>query len=392
MCLALAASACALAATLGGRDYPSASAMQEALDRLHAGQNAQAEQTALALAQGLSPDAGRAWLVVAAARQQRQQYDSAQEAYKNFLAVCNSGSLREYAVRQIETCRQATARPAPVTPPSQKLDQARRAELAKVEQEVRTESSDHFVVRSHNAKLSKLIVAEAEAALTRICKLILGGQDYPNTVEIYVWADHQDYAAHAQDAPEWSGGCFSFATKDGLIGRRIDLTQLDDRGRFNAVILDRVLPHEMSHLVTREYFGDAPCPLFLNEGMAMLSESVVDNSRLLLAGAALAGDKKIPLEDLFLRDRQDLRDVSVFYAESYSLTSYLHSRLSPAQFKSLLEAVKSGCTMDDALHRVLYMPQDNSLLVALSLAWQKDAIEQAQYLRALAGDPQLLHR
>ena len=201
-------------------------------------------------------------------------------------------------------------------------------------------------------------------------------------MEIYVWADHQDYAAHAQDAPEWSGGCFSFATKDGLIGRRIDLTQLDDRGRFNAVILDRVLPHEMSHLVTREYFGDAPCPLFLNEGMAMLSESVVDNSRLLLAGAALAGDKKIPLEDLFLRDRQDLRDVSVFYAESYSLTSYLHSRLSPAQFKSLLEAVKSGCTMDDALHRVLYMPQDNSLLVALSLAWQKDAIEQAQYLRA----------
>ena len=48
--------------------------------------------------------------------------------------------------------------------------------------------------------------------------------------------------------------------------------------------------------------------------------------------------------------------------------------------------------MDDALHRILYMPQDNSLLVALSLAWQKDAIEQAQYLRALAGDAQLLHR
>ena len=391
MCLALAVGACALAATLGVRDSGN-SAMQDALDRLRVGQAAQAEQAAVALAQAQSPEASRAWLVVAAARQQLHQYDSAQEAYKNFLTTCNSGSLREYAVRQIESCRQAAAKTGPLTPPSQKLDQAHRAELAKVEQEIRTESSDHFVVRSHNAKLSKLIVVEAEAALTRICKLILGGQDYPNTVEIYIWTDHQDYASHAQDAPEWSGGSYSFATKDGLIGRRIDLMQLDDRGRFNVLMLDRVLPHEMSHLVTREYFGDAPCPLFLNEGMAMLSESVVDNSRLLLAGAALAGEKKIPLEELFLQTRQDLQDVNVFYAESYSLAGYIHSRLSPAQFKALLEAVKNGCTMDDALHRVLYMPQDNSLLVALSLAWQKDAIEQAQYLRALAGDAQLLQR
>jgi hypothetical protein len=392
MCLALAVAACALAATLGGRDFSSNSAMQDALERLRAGQPAQAEQAAVALAQAQSPEASRAWLVAAAARQQLHQYDSAQEAYKNFLATCNSGNLREYAVRQIESCRQAALKTPALTPPSQKLDQAHRAELAKVEQEVRTESSDHFVVRSHNAKLSKLIVTEAEAALARICKLILGGQDYPNTVEIYIWTDHEDYASHAQDAPEWSGGSYSFATKDGLIGRRIDLMQLDDRGRFNVLILDRVLPHEMSHLVTREYFGDAPCPLFLNEGMAMLSESVVDNSRLLLAGAALAGEKKIPLEDLFLQTRQDLQDVNVFYAESYSLAGYLHSHLNPAQFKALLEAVKNGCTMDDALHRVLYMPQDNSLLVGLSLAWQKDSIEQAQYLRALAGDAQLIQR
>jgi hypothetical protein len=392
MCLALAVGACALAAGLGGRDFAGASAMQEALERLRAGQPAQAEQLAVALAQSQSADASRAWIVAAAARQQLHQYDSAQEAYKNFLASCNSGNLREYAVRQIECCRQAAAKPTALTPPSLKLDQARRAELAKVEQEVRTESSDHFVVRSHNAALSKLLVAEAETALTRICKLILAGQDYPNTVEIYVWTDHQDYALHAQDAPDWSGGSYSFATKDGLIGRRIDLMQLDDRGRFNVVMLDRVLPHEMSHLVTREYFGDAPCPLFLNEGMAMLSESVVDNGRVLLAGAALAGDNKIPLEDLFLQTRQDIRDVNVFYAESYSLAGYLHSRLTPAQFKAMLESIKSGCTMDDALHRVLVMPQDNSLLVALSLAWQKDAIEQSQYLRALAGDAPLIHR
>jgi hypothetical protein len=392
MCLALAAGACALAASLGGRDFAGASAMQDALERLRAGKPAQAEQLAVALAQGQSPDASRAWIVAAAARRQLHQYDSAQEAYKNFLAGCNSGNLREYAVRQIECCRQAALKPAPLTPPSLKLDQARRAELAKVEQEVRTESSDHFVVRSHNATLSKLLVAEAETALTRICKLILAGQDYPNTVEIYVWTDHQDYAAHAQDAPDWSGGSYSFATKDGLIGRRIDLMQLDDRGRFNTVMLDRVLPHEMSHLVTREYFGDAPCPLFLNEGMAMLNESVVDNGRVLLAGAALAGDNKIPLEDLFLQTRQDIQDVNVFYAESYSLAGYLHSHLTAAQFKAMLESIKSGCTMDDALHRVLAMPQDNSLLVALSLAWQKDAIEQSQYLRALAGDAQLIRR
>ncbi len=124
----------------------------------------------------------------------------------------------------------------------------------------------------------------------------------------------------------------------------------------------------------------------------MLSESVVDNGRLLLAGTALAGEQKIAMEDLFLLKRQDLRNVSVFYAESYSLLCFLHSRLNKAQFKELLESVKNGCTMDDALHRVLYVPQDNSLMVALSLAWQKDALEQAQYLRALAQDVHSLMR
>jgi hypothetical protein len=386
MCLALATCACALTAGLASRNIAGETAVQSALEQLRAGRHAQAEQSAMALTQEQSPQSSRAWIVVAAARQQLRQYDSAQEAYKNFLATCNSGNLRQYALREIENCRQAQAKPLVIAPPSSKLNAARRAELAKIEAEIRTESSDHFVVRSHNAKLSKLLVVEAEAALSRVCKMILGSRDYPNTVEICVWTDHQDYAAHAEDAPEWSGGSYSFATKDGIVGRRIDLMQLDDRGRFNVVMLDRVLPHEMSHLVTREYFGDAPCPLFLNEGLAMLGESVVDNGRLLLAGAALAGEKKITLDDLIILKRQDRADVSVFYAESYSLLCYLHSRLDAEQFKDLLDSVKGGCTVDESLHRVLYIPQDSALMPSLSLAWQKDAMEQAQYLRALAGD------
>ena len=357
--------------------------MQDALRALRDGRHAQAEREAMDLAVRADRPLARSWLIVAAARQRQKQYASAVRAYRMFLAACSSPEMRDRVAEQIRTCQAALDADQGPHAPTKRLSPADLDELAKVDEAVCVESSEHFVIRSRYAQLAKLLAAEAEAALQRICGIILAGQEFPHSVDVYVWADPAEFAAHARSAPEWSGGSFRVDCRDGLVTRRIDLTQRTADGRFDTIMVDRVLPHEMCHLVVKELFGDAACPLFLDEGLAMLAESEIDNRRIELAGAALAGRAKIPLDDLLVGRRDDAGDPAVFYAEAFSLTEFLHGRLTRPQFAAFLKHVRYGCGVAEALQRALYVAPDDRFLPALTAAWEDCAIAQGQYLRAL---------
>lgn len=364
-------------------DSHSQDQFQLALDSLHKGDFEGAELRAKAVLHR-DDDFYRSWLVIASSRQQRKMYDQAVEAYKAFVASCPNVELRQFAMEQIQICQKATAKPAPLLAASADLTADDLLELAKVDDNIFTESTEHFVVKTRNAKLSKLMANQCELVLTRVSRSMLGMQEFPHSVQVYVWTDPKDYKANAQDAPEWSGGSFSLNVAGGVTTRRVDLTQLDKAGKFSTVMIDRVLPHELCHLVTREFFGDANCPLFLNEGLAMLSEPKVDNDRLTLAGLALAGKERLPLESLLACRRDNLGKVDVFYAEAYSFTDYLRTKLGQRQFKDFLDHVRDGCTVADAIQRALCVPgDDDKFLPALAEAWQDRAIQQAQVTRAL---------
>ncbi len=392
MVLTFASGACGL---LGGDviELNLADRFQKALLALSSGQNRQAEKQAMDLAGNPKAPVSRAWMIVAAARQNQQQYASAVRAYRMFLATCTSGDLREFVLEQIDACQAAmNTGPRKSPSPTRKLREADFKELAAVQEETAVESSPHFLVRSRNARLSKLVAAEAETALKRICRVILTGQEFPHAVDVYVWTDRKDYQANAGRAPGWSGGNFSTSVADGVVHRRIDLTQLDEQGHFSLSMLDRVLPHELCHAVLQEFFGDSSSPLFLNEGLAMLAEYQVDNERVLLAGAALASKGKLRMEDLLTLQSKDLHDPSVFYAESFSFLAFLHDRLTDSQFHDFLEHVKSGCSTIEAVQRALYLAPEDSFATALAAAWEDQAIQQAQIIRSLQGRADLLPR
>ncbi len=367
--------------------YGYRSQIQSALERLEKGRYRQAEQLALDLAvgrEGVSPN-NRAWLIAAAARRRSGRYEQARQAYKMYLASCTSAELRDYALRQMEACRGEPEQPgpAPARSPDEELTKQHCKRLAETDLHLHTEYSEHFVIYAKNAELAELVSKKAEEALKRICRVILAGQEYPHTVDIYVWANREEYLQHAQDAPEWSGGNFSLRVGQDSTVRRIDLTQKNEKGEFDTIMLDRVLPHEMCHLVLREYFGDSPCPLFLDEGLAMMAENEIDNERLVLAGTVLGGEDAIPLKRLASIARPDMVDPSVFYAESLSFVEYLHNKLTQKQFHQFIRHVRSGCTVTDAIQRALYLPQKEQFPVALAAAWKEHAVTNAQYLRAL---------
>ncbi len=377
--LAAGLSAAATVGALGGPD-----GIQDALAALSAGEPARAERIAEEVVSTWGEGSWRGWLIVAASRQQMGRHADAADAYRDYLAQCQNPSERAFVLERIRQCRQAEAPAAEATPPSKLLTDQQRDRLARVDDEEHIESGEHFVVRARNGELAQLIAIQAEVALRRICQSILSGQDFPHSVDIYVWPDLAEYRKHAVSAVEWSGGSFSLRLdEDGQFVRRIDLTQRNVQGRFDAIVLDRVLPHELCHLVLAELFGDADCPLVLNEGLAMLAEAAVDNSRVLLAGAALSADRKIPLEALLLIEQCQADTALVFYAESFSLTCFLHSRLSRQQFREMLAHIKAGCPLEEAIQRALYVPCDEAFLARLARAWEADAVRQSQFLQAL---------
>ncbi|MCE5278969.1 MAG: hypothetical protein ABFD92_19270 [Planctomycetaceae bacterium] len=375
LALALAAGVCTAAALTPSEPSP----VQSALEHLRQGRYARA--TAVVddlLSQPGAP--GRAWIIAAECYQRQNQTAKALDAYQQFLKACDSTQTRAYVLEQMRRCREGSAARRPGLP-SAALSEQQRKNLAAVGSAV-TRTSRHFAVHARNADLAALIADLAEASLRRICGDLLP-HEYPHVVDINVWVDKNDYAANAPGAPEWSGGRFSLTTAGGVVTRRIDLTQLNEDRTLSTVTIDRVLPHETCHLVLKEYFGDAPCPLFLNEGLAMLAEPVVDNDRLLLAAAALSDDDGISMDKLLLMDQSDMEHRGTFYAQSLSLTQFLHSRLGREQFSAFLDNLKEGCTVADALERTLCVPPDPNFLEGLSAAWQTYALQQGQDLHAL---------
>jgi len=379
---------CLLAAAIGfparasEEPIPTVEGIQQGLTALSEGNAALSEQIALAVTRSTEPGAWRGWLIVAAARERLGRRDEAAAAYREFVSMCADPAERTFAAGRARRCRRPKARPA--EPASRRLTDEQLARLAEVADRVFTESSEHFVIRARNAELARIAARQAEADLERICGTLLGGQAFPHTVNVYIWTDVAEYRRHATSAAEWSGGSYRIARgDDGFMIRRIDLTQLDAGRRFDPTILDRILPHEMCHLVVGELFGSAHCPLAINEGLAMMAEATVHNGRIRLAGAAIATGAAIDLPVLLRLDRCNAGNADVFYALSYSLMTYLHGRLTGGQFRETLGNLKDGLALDEALQRALYVPPDDEFLTRLDRSWRAEALRQSQFLRAL---------
>ncbi|NLW85932.1 MAG: hypothetical protein GXY38_03575 [Planctomycetes bacterium] len=366
---------------VGAAQTPS---LRTAIDALQAGRYEEAQEIASELASCPVDPIHRAWLIAADARAEMKQYSSAVRAYRLYLSGSVPEESRRYVLSRMQQCRAALASATVgARSPSARLTAQELAELGRVYGRFFTECSDNFVVKALNPLLAKLIAAEAQSCLRRIVRDILGDQEFPHVVEIHVWGSQREYLANARNAEDWSGGRFSIQSVNGLLTRRIDLTQCDSKGAFLTIMLDRILPHEMSHLVMQERFGDAPCPLFLNEGLAMVNESADHNERILRAGAVLADEADYSLESLLLHTPPDGGQAEAFYALSYSFTSYLYSRLSHQRFDLLLEHIKEGCTFADALQRTLHVVPRDDFLLELCLAWRKRAEEDAYFVRSL---------
>ena len=221
----------------------------------------------------------------------------------------------------------------------------------------------HFIIYYKEAPLDfvKTIEEAAEDYYAEITNS-LGFTRYKSwswdkRAKIYIYNDSEDYTTSSQQA-KWSHG--SASVRDKVIR-----TFPAAHGFF-----DSVLPHEMGHIIFREFVGfKADVPLWFEEGVAMYQEKARRWGANREVKEAMDDGRFIPLGDLTnmrLYSSTDRALVEFFYAESASAVYFIITELGEHRFANFCKQLKRGKRFEEAIRSVYIRYKD---IDDLNKAW-----------------------
>jgi len=231
--------------------------------------------------------------------------------------------------------------------------------------EWRIAKSTHFIVYYKEAKDSFInrAIETAEQYYDKIAD-DLGFRRYDfwlwdKRAKIYIYNDLEDYQT-ATGQPDWSSGIA--LPKDKIIQ-----TFPDAQGFF-----DRVLPHEMGHIIFREFVGfdNHAIPVWLDEGVASSRECQRYAASSMLVKQAIKNGKFIEMEELAKFNPLGIKDdaaVSLFYAESISVVDYLLKEFGRDRFVLFCQTLRDK----QDLERAVSYAYSFSDIADLGRSWRK---------------------
>jgi hypothetical protein len=165
---------------------------------------------------------------------------------------------------------------------------------------------------------------------------------WDNRVKIYLYPDRATFLNETK-TPVWARALANYKKREIK----------SYKGHAGTPLVDGVLPHELAHLVLRDFIGlGNKAPLWLDEGVAQMMESG-------MAGKANAYVRKLLNTDNFMsvgtltklniyrvRDKQL---VNMFYMESCALVNYLIQKHGADKFYRFCCKLRDGKSLDDAL-------------------------------------------
>ena len=229
----------------------------------------------------------------------------------------------------------------------------------------KTVKSTHFVVYYNNAEEGFLnkVVERAEDYYNRIADA-LGFRRYDfwlwdNRAKVYIYDDAQGYQL-ATGQPGWSAGA-------AIIQEKTIYTFPNDKG-----FLQTILPHEMGHIIFREFvgFNNYVVPLWLDEGVACYQEEGRRMASQMVIGRALRNNKLMSLGDLAAFNAlfaQSRESIELFYAESFSIIDYLIRKFGSDKFVLFCQVLRDKKNLEEAISYAYSFAN----LKELDKAWQK---------------------
>ena len=150
------------------------------------------------------------------------------------------------------------------------------------------------------------------------------------------------------------------------------------RVAVNPIDLEVTFKHELCHLLLHAYIPDN-LPRWFNEGVCQwatggLAEIFLDHKRPVLSDVALAG-KLLRFYNLSAHFPEDRHDLILAYEQSRSLIEYITATYGTPKLLQLLNVLKDGKSIDDAVQETL-----NVTIAELEQRWVSHLNEKITWL------------
>ncbi len=185
---------------------------------------------------------------------------------------------------------------------------------------------------------------------------------WDNRARIYIYDDAKDFMA-GTGQPEWAMG--------DAVPRDKVIRAFPGAHKF----LDTTLPHEMGHIIFREFvgFNNPAVPLWLDEGVASYHQKFKYQGVDRILKSAAAQNKLMRVADLsaFASTRfMDKEVARLFYAESFSIVDFLLKNYGKDSFVLFCQNLRDK----KDLKRALASAYSLDGLQELDAAWSKDVL------------------
>lgn len=207
------------------------------------------------------------------------------------------------------------------------------------------EKSNHFLVYYSDAASTeyvKKVISAAELYYKEIRDSlgfrIFDFWSWDKRCSIYLYSSKDAYYYYAQQ-PHWSSGVVRMKKREIQ-----SYMEGDD-------FLESVLPHEMGHLIFREFVGFyQKLPLWLDEGVACFKERKYCDKRFDVAVRLVKSNMFIDLDKLSkFKDPHTMFIPDIFYAEAFSVIVFLTEHFGQDKFLDFCRSLRDGMKWLDAL-------------------------------------------
>jgi len=161
-------------------------------------------------------------------------------------------------------------------------------------------------------------------------------------VKIYIYPDSDSYRSYveAHGHARWSVGMANYKNKEIL-----SYAQSEE-------FLDSVLPHEITHLIFRDYVGQRNIPIWIDEGVAQWEEKGKRELVERKIKELLHIHKAIPIERMMTLNIGEVKNeaiVELYYVEAVSLVDFLIREYGADNFIFFCRQLRDGKDVNEAL-------------------------------------------
>jgi hypothetical protein len=229
----------------------------------------------------------------------------------------------------------------------------------------KTEKSTHFIIYYKNAPgdFIRQLIEKSEDYYNKIAD-DLGFRRFDfwlwdNRAKIYIYDDAEDYQS-ATGQPSWSQGA------------ALPLAKIIQSYPYAQGFFQVTLPHEMGHIIFREFIGfdNYVIPLWLDEGVASYQQKIKYLKASEVIKKAVDDGEFITLQSLANFNPQSTtanKLVQLFYAEAFSIVDFLIKEFGKDRFVIFCQNLRDKMRLERAIAATY--PFSN--IQELGQAWQK---------------------